>query len=87
MAFKAESDDIRESLSYKLKKIFDFEAKEVLCSDPYVKDDRFVSEEELITRSDIIIIATPHKLYKELTIPSDKKAVDIWNILGNGGKI
>ena len=87
MAFKAESDDIRESLSYKLKKIFDFEAKEVLCSDPYVKDDRFVSEEELIARSDIIIIATPHKAYKELTIPSDKKAVDIWNILGNGGKI
>ena len=87
MAFKAESDDIRESLSYKLKKIFDFEAKEVLCSDPYVNDDRFVSEEELIDRSDIIIIATPHKKYKELVIPSDKKAVDIWNILGNGGKI
>ena len=87
MAFKAESDDIRESLSYKLKKIFDFEAKEVLCSDPYVKDDRFVSEKELVERSDIIIIATPHKTYKELSIPSDKKTVDIWNVLGNGGKI
>lgn len=85
MAFKAESDDIRESLSYKIKKISEFEAMRTLCSDPYVKREGLVSTEELIEESDIIIIATPHHEYKN--IDSQKKIVDIWNILGKGGKI
>ncbi len=86
MAFKAESDDNRESLSYKVKKIFELEAKNVLCSDPFVKDDSFVDEETLINKSDIIIIATPHKAYKSLKI-ENKKVVDVWNVLGYGGRI
>ena len=86
MAFKAESDDIRESLSYKVKKISEFEAKKTLCSDPYVKDQRFVSAEDVIAQSDIVIIATPHKEYAKLHFESEKKIVDIWNILGRGGK-
>jgi UDP-N-acetyl-D-mannosaminuronic acid dehydrogenase len=85
MAFKAESDDIRESLSYKLKKILAIEAKQVLCADPYVKDASLTDEETLIRNSDIIIIAAPHKRYRDLKIHS-KKIVDIWNILNNGGK-
>lgn len=87
MTFKAESDDIRESLSYKVKKIAEFEAKKTLCSDSYVNNPGFVSTEYLIEHSDIIIIATPHKEYKELKIDSNKKVVDIWNLLGMGGKI
>jgi UDP-N-acetyl-D-mannosaminuronic acid dehydrogenase len=86
MAFKAESDDIRESLSYKLKKILEIESQQVFCSDPYVKDDALVDEKTLTALSDIIIIAAPHKRYKQLKI-ADKKIVDIWNILNNGGKI
>ncbi|GHT23761.1 nucleotide sugar dehydrogenase [Bacteroidia bacterium] len=86
MAFKAESDDIRESLSYKLKKILEIEAKQVLCADPYVKDATLADEKTVLQESDIIIIAAPHKRYKELKI-KDKKVVDIWNILNNGGKI
>ncbi len=39
MAFKAESDDIRSSLSYKLKRILQFKAKAVLTTDPYVTND------------------------------------------------
>src|SRR5262245_66363675 len=38
MAFKGDSDDPRESLSYKLRKLLEVQAKEVLCSDPYVSD-------------------------------------------------
>ncbi|WP_249715200.1 nucleotide sugar dehydrogenase, partial [Rhizomonospora bruguierae] len=38
MAFKGESDDPRESLAYKLKKILTLRAKRVLCADPYVRD-------------------------------------------------
>jgi UDP-N-acetyl-D-mannosaminuronic acid dehydrogenase len=86
MAFKAESDDIRESLSYKLKKILEIEAKQVLCADPYVKDDTLSDEKTVLEESDIIIIATPHKQYKQLNT-SGKKTVDIWNILNTGGKI
>ena len=87
MSFKAESDDIRESLSYKIKKISEFEARKTLCSDPYVKDSTFVSAEQLVDESEIIIIATPHKCYKELKVALDKKVVDIWNVFGNGGRI
>ena len=36
MAFKAESDDIRDSLSYKLKRLLRLRADRVLCTDPYV---------------------------------------------------
>lgn len=85
MAFKSESDDIRESLSYKLKKILSIYSKEVLCSDPYVKDSSLVSLEDALDRADIIIIGAPHKIYKE--IKTDKKVVDIWNLLGLGGCI
>ena len=38
MAFKADSDDPRESLSYKLRKVLEYEAGEVLCTDVYIKD-------------------------------------------------
>ena len=87
MSFKAESDDIRESLSYKTKKIAEFEAKQVLCSDIYVNRPEFKTEEELIEKSDLIIIATPHKRYKNLKYKSEREIVDIWNLLGKGGKI
>ncbi|MFC5008743.1 UDP binding domain-containing protein, partial [Dactylosporangium cerinum] len=60
MAFKGGSDDIRESLAYKLRKVVMLKAKETLCSDPYVKDDRFVSQDEVLTRADLLIIAAPH---------------------------
>jgi UDP-N-acetyl-D-mannosaminuronic acid dehydrogenase len=86
MAFKAESDDARESLSYKLKKILAIEAKQVLCADPYVNDPALTAEETLLRDSDIVIIAAPHKRYRDLKI-HNKKIVDIWNILNNGGKI
>ena len=85
MAFKSESDDIRESLSYKLKKILSISSKKVLCSDPYVKDDDLISLDQIINESDILIIGAPHKVYKD--IKTDKKIVDVWNLLSNGGII
>lgn len=85
MAFKGESDDIRSSLSYKLKKILEFKAKQVLCADPYVTsstDSNLLSEVEVITQSDLIVIATPHKRYAD--IATIKPVIDIWNIQKNG---
>jgi UDP-N-acetyl-D-mannosaminuronic acid dehydrogenase len=81
MAFKAESDDSRDSLSYKLMKILEMEAKEVLCTDPFVKDTSFYGMEEVIRRSDIIIIGAPHSIYQNVKIHvSEKIVIDIWNL-------
>ena len=66
MAFKAESDDPRESLSYKLRKFFEYEAADVLCSDVYIADPSFVSADELIERSDVIVIGAPHRAYRSI---------------------
>lgn len=85
MAFKANNDDKRESLSYKLKKIMEIEAKEVRCSDVYIQEEGFVSAEDLISSSDIVILGTPHKEYKQLEIPEQKTLVDVWNFYGKGG--
>ncbi len=85
MAFKANSDDERNSLSFKLKKVLELEAKKVYCSDPYVKRDYFINAEEMINLCDIIVLAAPHKEYKKLKISEDKQLVDIWNFYGKGG--
>ena len=79
MAFKAESDDSRSSLAYKLKNILNFYCLEVLTSDPYVKgDSSLVSEDQLLESADLIILAAPHKRYREIV--SEKPIVDIWNL-------
>jgi UDP-N-acetyl-D-mannosaminuronic acid dehydrogenase len=78
MAFKGDSDDKRESLSYKLRNLLVLESKEVLCTDPYVTDTDFVPVEDAIQRADIIILGAPHSLYQVLKIPQGKQVVDIW---------
>ena len=83
MAFKAESDDIRSSLSYKLKRILRFKALEVVCADSLVRDDNgLISEIELLQKSDLIVIGAPHRRYASLEI--SKPVIDIWNIRGQG---
>lgn len=86
MAFKGDSDDSRESLSYKLKKVLTIEAAQVFCSDPRVKDDTLVPAEALIKKSDIIIIGATHSEYKKLKLDfTSKTVVDMWNFFGLGG--
>ncbi|HXX53088.1 MAG TPA: nucleotide sugar dehydrogenase [Thermodesulfovibrionales bacterium] len=84
MAFKANNDDVRESLSYKLKKLLEIEARKVLCSDVYVQEKDFVIPQALVRESDIVILATPHKEYSALDFEG-KIVVDIWNFYGRGG--
>jgi len=86
MAFKGESDDIRSSLSYKLKRILEFKADNVLTADPYVTvDPRLLPQDEVIAGSDLLIIATPHPQYRNLV--TDKPVADIWNVLGSGVRV
>jgi UDP-N-acetyl-D-mannosaminuronic acid dehydrogenase len=86
MAFKGESDDIRSSLSYKLRRILDFRAKEVLCTDPYVTvDPSLVPLETVLAQSDLLILAAPHRAYAglETALP----VADVWNFLGRGSTL
>jgi UDP-N-acetyl-D-mannosaminuronic acid dehydrogenase len=86
MAFKADNDDPRESLSYKLKKRLEIEAKEVLCHDPYIQDPRFVDIAEIRKKADVIVLGIPHTVYGKETWEG-KEVVDMWNYYGNGGTI
>ena len=84
MAFKANNDDKRQSLSYKLRKLLSVEARRILCSDVYIQDPDFLSAEELVEQSDVVIVGAPHKEYADLKVPDDKILVDMWNFYGNG---
>jgi UDP-N-acetyl-D-mannosaminuronic acid dehydrogenase len=86
MAFKSESDDIRSSLSYKLKRILAFKSGNVLCTDPYVTvDPALLPLDEVIERSDVLVIGAPHPEYRSLK--TSKPVADVWNILGEGVRI
>ena len=81
MAFKADSDDIRASLSYKLKKILKFRAREVLTTDPHVVNDpELLPLEEVLEKSDVLILCVPHSVYRELDT-GKVPVVDVWNHL------
>ena len=83
MAFKAESDDIRSSLSYKLRRILRYKAANVLCTDPFVTTDpNLVPLEEVLAIADVLVIGAPHSAYR--TLKPKQAVVDIWNLLGNG---
>lgn len=76
MSFKANNDDIRESLSYKLKKILETKLAIVLSTDVYNK--ALFSLEEALEQADGIILGVPHKEYLDLSI--HKPFVDCWGV-------
>jgi UDP-N-acetyl-D-mannosaminuronic acid dehydrogenase len=83
MAFKAESDDSRASLSYKLRKLLAWAGARVLCTDPYVVDQRLLPLDEVVAESEILVLGVPHKAYRGLSI-GGRDVVDIWGALGEG---
>jgi UDP-N-acetyl-D-mannosaminuronic acid dehydrogenase len=86
MSFKAESDDARSSLSYKLKRILRFKADQVLTTDPFVqRDDDLVPLDDVLSAADLLVIATPHECYR--TIVTDTPIIDIWNLMGLGVRV
>jgi UDP-N-acetyl-D-mannosaminuronic acid dehydrogenase len=82
MAFKREVDDIRDSLAFRLRKLLTFRGARVLASDEFVNDPSFVSLEQLVAESDIIVLGAPHEAYRELELPADKEIVDVWGFFG-----
>lgn len=95
LAFKSGIDDIRESLSFKVRKALLRERSSVTLHDPYIKN--YVNQEvqldvyKAIEGADLIFVATNHKEYQNLDISKVKKFVkkkclicDVWNVMGTG---
>lgn len=91
LAFKSEIDDIRESLSFKVRKAFLREQAKVVLNDPYVKD--YVRQKieknvySAIKDADVIFVATNHNEYKNLDVKRIRGLVrknciicDVWNV-------
>jgi len=86
LAFKAEIDDIRESLAFKVKKALERERAKVFLHDPYVPGYQNDLDETL-KGADLIFLATNHNFYKKMDISKIKKLVskncvvcDVWNV-------
>jgi len=62
-AFKAESDDIRNSLSYKFKKICKRHGLKVTMYDPYVEGMIQARTHLLVSGVDAVVVMTPHKVF------------------------
>ena len=87
MAFKAEIDDTRASLSYKLKRSLEMLAREVLTTDPFVTTDpALLPLEQVVARSDILILCTPHSVYARADLKG-KPVVDVWGFLKNANVV
>lgn len=85
VAFKGDSDDVRDSLAFKMKKLLEFEAREVLCTDELVVRDGLLPLEEVLARADVLVIGAPHTRYR--TLSPSQPTLDPWNLLGRGGLI
>jgi UDP-N-acetyl-D-mannosaminuronic acid dehydrogenase len=87
MAFKAEIDDTRASLSYKLKRSLEMLARQVLTTDPFVTTDpALLPLEQVVARSDILILCTPHSVYQRADLKG-KPVVDVWGFLKNANVV
>jgi UDP-N-acetyl-D-mannosaminuronic acid dehydrogenase len=83
MAFKAGTDDIRASLSYRLRRLLAGRARAVLCTDPWVRSDpELLPLPTVLAHSDLLIIAAPHPEYRRLE--TDLPVADLWGVTGRG---
>jgi UDP-N-acetyl-D-mannosaminuronic acid dehydrogenase len=81
MAFKAESDDTRASLSYKFKKALNGHVRAVLTTDPFVTTDPELRPlDEVIAQSDLMIMCAPHAAYRQADFMG-KPVFDVWGHL------
>jgi len=81
VTFKAETDDIRDSLSLALIKKLKRIKLKVIYTDIYYKDKNCYDLKSLIKKSGIIILGAPHKKYERIKIPKNKNLIDIWGAI------
>ncbi|MCL2800139.1 MAG: nucleotide sugar dehydrogenase [Treponema sp.] len=75
MTFKANNDDTRESLSFKIRKLLEFKMANVVTHDPYIPSSPPLND--VLKNAEGIILGTPHNEYKE--IPLKVPYVDCWD--------
>ena len=81
MAFKAESDDTRASLSYKFKKVLNGQARAIMTTDPFVTTDPdLMPLDAVIAQSDLMILCAPHAVYRDADFKG-KPVFDVWGHL------
>lgn len=74
LAFKADNDDIRESLSFKVKKLLEMKMAKVLVTDEFVPGT--MPLKKFLKDADGVILGVPHSTYRKLKIK--KPFVDCW---------
>ena len=83
MTFKAESDDIRNSLSFKMKKIVESKGIMVKWVDPFIRTTKYNDLHEY----DAVIFMTPHKYFTKnedeflKAFRTDCIIADVWKCL------
>ena len=81
MAFKAESDDTRASLSYKFKKVLSGQVRAIVTTDPFVTTDPdLMPLDAVIAQSDLMILGAPHDAYRDADFKG-KPVFDVWSHL------
>jgi UDP-N-acetyl-D-mannosaminuronic acid dehydrogenase len=81
MTFKADNDDLRNSLSFKLKKQLDNGIYDVACIDPYHREYQDTAR---LKGADCIVLMTPHSCFADLEAVSEWignpacQVIDIW---------
>jgi UDP-N-acetyl-D-mannosaminuronic acid dehydrogenase len=85
LTFKRNSDDVRDSLSYKLIRLLERELAHVARHDPHVRAESEPLEAAL-EGADAVVVATNHAEFEDLLgrLPDGAVLVDPWNVTGSG---
>jgi UDP-N-acetyl-D-mannosaminuronic acid dehydrogenase len=87
LAFKADTDDERDSLSHKLIRLLERELADVAVHDPLVETPT-ASFEEVVEGAEAVIVATNHSVFCTpealAAIPQGAIVIDPWNCWGAG---
>jgi UDP-N-acetyl-D-mannosaminuronic acid dehydrogenase len=85
LTFKRDSDDARDSLSYKLIRLLERELAHVARHDPHLPAESEPLDAAL-ENADAVVIATNHSDFEDLIarLPEGTMLVDPWNVTGAG---
>ncbi len=85
MSFKEGIDDVRDSLSFKLKKLLEFRGAVVSCSDEFSQHEGLIAKDAVVQDSEAIVVAVPHGPYRGLRMRDNCVVLDLWGVT-TGGK-
>jgi UDP-N-acetyl-D-mannosaminuronic acid dehydrogenase len=85
LTFKRDSDDVRDSLSYKLVRLLERDLAHVARHDPHVPTESDPLDAAL-EGADAVVVATNHSDFEGLLdrLPDGVVVVDPWNVTGSG---